>query len=102
MTHLLTAVSLRDVLSHAFAGALVDVQDDSRSHAGHFQHPAAPDGVSGTHFQVRLVSADFEGKSFVERHRMIYRVLRAAFEGGLHALQIHAVAPSEAGLAHLN
>ena len=39
--------------------------------------------------------AAFEGKSRVERHRVINAALAGAFERGLHALAIHAKAPGE-------
>jgi BolA family transcriptional regulator, general stress-responsive regulator len=41
------------------------------------------------------VSAKFERKSRVERHRLVYGLLTAEFADGLHALALAAKAPSE-------
>jgi BolA protein len=49
----------------------------------------------GTHYRVRVVSAEFERKSRVERHRLIYDLLTAEFTDGLHALALVAKAPGE-------
>jgi BolA protein len=46
---------------------------------------------------VHIVAAAFEGKSRLERHRMIHAVLATEFAAGMHALAIHAAAPGEAG-----
>ena len=70
---------------------LLDVVDESDRHAG---HPGARDG-GGTHYRIRVVSAQFERKSRVERHRLIYDLLTAEFADGLHALALVTKAPGE-------
>ena len=70
---------------------LLDVVDESDRHAG---HAGARDG-GGTHYRVRVVSAQFERQSRVDRHRMIYGLLTAEFADGLHALALVAKAPGE-------
>ena len=50
-----------------------------------------------THFRINIVSQAFDGKSRVERHRMINALLADEFAGKLHALAIKAQTPSEAG-----
>ena len=42
-----------------------------------------------------IVSPAFEGKSRVERHRMINTALASELAGSVHALAIHAQAPQE-------
>ena len=42
----------------------------------------------GDHFQVWIISESFEGKSLVDQHQMVYRVLR----GELGSERIHALA----------
>jgi BolA protein len=42
------------------------------------------------------VSKVFQGKSRIERHRLINAMLANELEGGVHALAIHAAAPGEA------
>ncbi|HSU98934.1 MAG TPA: BolA family protein [Roseiarcus sp.] len=70
---------------------LLDVVDESDRHAG---HAGARDG-GGTHYRIRVVSAQFERKSRVERHRLIYDLLTAEFADGLHALALVTKAPGE-------
>jgi BolA family transcriptional regulator, general stress-responsive regulator len=43
------------------------------------------------------VSPAFEGKSRIERHRMINAALAGELAGSVHALAIKAQAPGEAG-----
>lgn len=51
---------------------------------------------SETHFRVAIVSSEFNGKSLVERHRMVYDALGDELKtGGLHALNITTKTPEE-------
>jgi BolA family transcriptional regulator, general stress-responsive regulator len=89
------AMSTRDViinkLREAFLPESLDVSDESHLHEGHAGH--RPGGE--THFRLYIVSPAFEGKSRVERHRMINAVLAAELAGSVHALAIRAEAPGE-------
>jgi BolA protein len=78
-------------LTQTFAPDRLEVIDDSHSHAGHAG--ARPGGE--THFSVHIVSKAFQGKSRIERHRMINATLAAELAGGVHALAISAAAPGE-------
>lgn len=69
----------------------INLIDQSASHAGH--NAAAKAG--GTHFDLKIVSAKFTGKSRIERHRMIYKILDAQLKGHVHALAITALSPEE-------
>lgn len=71
----------------------LEVEDISHLHASH----AAVRGSAGgeTHFNVRVISREFEGKSLVKRHRLIYELLQEELQSGLHALSIDAKTPSE-------
>ena len=66
------------------------IKDDSARHAGH----AAMNGVEGeeTHLVVTISSAQFEGKSRLEQHRMVQALCQSEMAKGLHALQIKASA----------
>jgi BolA protein len=90
-----TTMHTRDIitrkLTEAFAPADLEVIDESDKHAGHAGH--RPGGA--THFQVYIVADVFQGKSRLERHRMINAALAEELAGGVHALAIHATAPSE-------
>jgi BolA protein len=87
-----TKGSITNKLREAFSPESLDVSDESHLHEGHAGH--RPGGE--THFRVYIVSAAFEGKSRIERHRMINSALAAELSGGVHALAIKAEAPGEA------
>lgn len=78
-------------LSEAFAPDSIDVVDESHLHEGHGGH--RPGGE--THFRVYIVSKTFEGKTRIDRHRMINAQLAAELAGPVHALALHAHAPGE-------
>ena len=78
-------------LREAFLPESLDVADESHLHEGHAGHQ--PGGE--THFRVYIVSPAFEGKSRIERHRMINATLAGELAGSVHALAIHAKSPDE-------
>ena len=86
-----TADIITEKLTGAFAPSSLRVVDESHQHEGHAGH--RPGGQ--THFRVYIVSPAFEGKSRIERHRMINATLAAELKGSVHALAIKAQAPGE-------
>ncbi|CEG10376.1 transcriptional regulator BolA [Afipia felis] len=78
-------------LTDAFHPESLSVIDESHLHEGHAGH--RPGGE--THFRVHIVSRAFEGKSRVERHRMINAILADDLAGGVHALALKTLAPGE-------
>jgi BolA protein len=78
-------------LTAALDPILLNVVDESDRHAG---HAGAREG-GGTHYRVQVVSAKFDRRSRVERHRLVYDLLTAEFADGLHALALVAKAPGE-------
>ena len=78
-------------LREAFTPESLEVQDESHLHEGHAGH--RPGGE--THFRVYIVSQAFQGKSRIERHRMINATLAGELAGSVHALALHAKAPGE-------
>ncbi len=50
---------------------------------------------SESHFNVTVVSATFDGMIRVERHRRIHELLKSELDGGLHALTLTLLTPSE-------
>jgi BolA family transcriptional regulator, general stress-responsive regulator len=78
-------------LREAFSPESLDVVDESHLHEGHSGH--RPGGE--THFRLYIVSAAFEGKSRLERHRMINTLLATELANSVHALAIKAQAPGE-------
>jgi stress-induced morphogen len=49
---------------------------------------------SQDHYEARVVSAQFEGKTPLERHRLVYAALGAAMHGPIHALSLKTSTPT--------
>ena len=79
---------IRQALQQALDPELLEVKDDSHRHAG---HEGARDGRG--HFKVHVVSAAFEGKLPLARHRAVYAALGTMMETDIHALSIRADTP---------
>jgi len=86
-----TQQTITNKLREAFFPESLEVQDESHLHEGHAGH--GPGGE--THFRIYIVSQAFQGKSRVERHRMINATLASELAGSVHALAIHAKSPGE-------
>lgn len=73
--------TIRARLLAAFPQARVDVTD-----------------LTGTldHFQAVVVAAEFDGKSRVEQHKMVYAALGELMGGPIHALALTTRAPDVA------
>lgn len=50
---------------------------------------------SESHFKLVVVSAKFDGKSLLERHREVYGLLKTEMNEGIHALALHTFSPAE-------
>lgn len=68
----------------------LEIGDDSAKHAG---HEGARGG--GGHYNLTIVSPQFNGMLTVARHRMIYNALGDLMHSRIHALSIKAYAPGE-------
>jgi BolA protein len=82
---------IRRKLESALAPEKLDVIDESHRHAGHAG--ARPEGE--THFRVEIVSAAFDGKSRVERQRLVYEILAEELKDRVHALALTTRTPGE-------
>lgn len=80
---------IKEKLSAAFSPEQLEIIDDSHHHAGH----ASAGG--GGHFTVNIISDAFDGKSLIERHRMVYAALQGMMQSEIHALSINAKTGSE-------
>ncbi|ANE56702.1 MULTISPECIES: BolA family transcriptional regulator [Methylomonas] len=85
----MTADIIRHKLEEAFKPELIEIIDHSAAHAGH----AGNQG--GGHYHVTLVSTQFENKSLVQRHQLVYQALGDMMKAEIHALSINALTPSE-------
>jgi len=80
-----TAAAIEQRLRDRLTPSALEVLDESADHAGH----AGANGTGfGTHFRVRIASAQFDGRSRVQRHRLVYDALQDFMDQGLHALAI--------------
>ena len=84
-----TVDRIRDRLA-ALGPVELSIEDDSARHAGHV---GAASG--GGHYNLCLVSARFEGKSRIERHRLVYDALADLMQREIHALAMVLLAPGE-------
>ncbi|KAG0486300.1 hypothetical protein HPP92_008395 [Vanilla planifolia] len=96
-TNLLSRANrIRQVLQSNLEAIALEVEDLSYQHAG---HAAMKGDHEETHFNVKIVSAKFDGQGLVRRHRMVYDLLADELKNGLHAISIVAKTPQESGLA---
>ena len=71
------ADELKKLIETGVAGAEVMVQGD------------------GDHFEATVVSEQFEGKSMVQQHQMVYGVLGDLMHGEVHALALRTLTPQQ-------
>jgi BolA protein len=81
---------IRVRLEAEFDPSHLQVKDQSHLHAG---HAGARDGMG--HFEVTIVADAFEGKSRIQRHRLVYAALGTLMQTDIHALKINAFSPGE-------
>jgi BolA protein len=82
--------AIRSRLVAALAPDALDIEDESQRHAG---HAGARDGRG--HFRLRIISAAFEGRNAIARHRAVYAALGDLMQTDIHALAIDARTPEE-------
>ena len=49
----------------------------------------------GDHFEATVVSQQFEGRSMVQQHQMVYATLGDRMGGEIHALALHTYTPAD-------
>ena len=82
---------MEELLREAFAPTRLEVINDSAQHHGH----SGDDGSGESHFTVVVESAAFDGKSRLERQRMVNRALGDIPGERVHALAIRAFSTGE-------
>lgn len=73
-------VMIRNKIEQEFEPQELILLNESHMHAG----PA-----ENSHFNLSLVSKQFEGKRRVARHQMVYKVLADELAGEVHAIALH-------------
>ncbi len=70
--------TIKDLIAAGLTDATVEVAGDGR------------------HFQALIVSPDFEGKTLLKRHRMVYALLEAHIASEvLHAISMRTLTPRQ-------
>uniref|UniRef100_A0A7S4DGY9 BolA-like protein n=1 Tax=Lotharella globosa TaxID=91324 RepID=A0A7S4DGY9_9EUKA len=85
-------------LTEELVPAKLVITDDSKGHVEHEAMKGLAAESGETHFTVEVVSDKFEGVSLVKRHRMIYEIVKAELDAGVHALSLKTKTPKEAGI----
>lgn len=67
----------------------LNIIDESHMHKGHAGN------TGGGHFNLVVVSENFQNKSTMARHRIVYAALKDLIPNDIHALSIKTFAPSE-------
>ncbi|KAM4690342.1 bolA-like protein 1 [Rhinophrynus dorsalis] len=80
-------MAIRSKLTQNLEPCHLEVLNESYMHA-------VPKG-SETHFKVVVVSEMFNGKSLIQRHRLVNELLKEELAGPVHALSIQAKTPQQ-------
>lgn len=86
----MTTELIKQKLNESIQPELIEIIDDSASHAGH-----AGARAGAGHYNVTIVAESFTGKTLVQRHQLIYQALGDLMKTDIHALGINALTPSE-------
>lgn len=68
---------------------LIEIEDDSASHAGHAGN------TGGGHYNLLIVSQAFDGLSLLQRHKLVFAQVDDLMQTRIHALSIRAKTPAE-------
>ena len=82
--------TIENLLRSALQPTDLLVKDQSHLHEG---HAGAKEGKG--HFDVTIVSDQFDGMNRIARHRLVYDSLGAFMESDIHALSITALTSAE-------
>ena len=80
-------IRIRSRLDEALKPVHVQLVNESDNHS------VAPG--SETHWNLVVVSAAFEGRRLLQRHRAVYAALGDELRAGIHALTMKTLAPDE-------
>lgn len=73
----------------------LELKNESQKHAKHIEQMDGVEFTGETHYKLIMVSSEFNGKSRIDRQRMIMDLLKDEFSSGLHALEIKVKAADE-------
>jgi BolA protein len=81
---------IHERLTQSLDPLALEIVDESIRHAGH-----AGAASGGGHFIVQIVSKAFQGKTLIQRHRLVYAAVDDLMHTEIHALSIEARTPEE-------
>lgn len=81
------AARIQDILQKGLAPVHLEIENESHMHSV----PAN----SETHFKVLVVTSVFEGKTRIDRQRIVNNLLKTELQSGLHALTQKTLTPEE-------
>ena len=81
---------MHTILESALSPEFIEIDDESHLHRG---HAGAQDGRG--HFALTLVSAAFDQKTAIARHRMVYQALGDMMSTDIHALKMNLYSSDE-------
>lgn len=81
----MTPAEIEARLRERLGAVHVEVEDESRLHAGH--------GATGGHYRAVVVSARFTGLSRVAAQRLVYEALGDWMRGPIHAFAVRTLTP---------
>ena len=82
---------ITDILNKNFDIYRCYVSDVSESHKGHSGYIKGEE----THFEILIISNDFENKNRLERHKIVNNCLKNEFKGSLHSITYRLMTVSE-------
>ena len=85
-----TKEKIEQIIKTVFHPLHIDIEDETWRHAGH-----AGAAQGGGHFNLVLVSDQFEGVNLLERNRKVFSALQEEMEENIHALSIKVFSASE-------
>ncbi|KAJ6594152.1 bola-like protein-domain-containing protein [Mycena capillaripes] len=89
-------MAMREKLTAQFGPTVLRISNDSWQHRHHAaMRDQGSDGSRETHFSVQIVSAAFQAKTTMQRHRLVYAALKEELDGGLHALSLQTKTEEE-------
>lgn len=75
---------MRELLNSALQPSYLEVIDESEQHLGHQEYGSG-------HYLVRISAAQFQGKTRVQCHQLVFNVLGQFIGQGIHALRIEII-----------
>lgn len=83
---------IEDKILNSFSPMFLEVINESHMHN-------VPKG-SESHFKIVVVTDQFENKSLLARHKMLYQLLDDELKSGVHALALHTFTAAEYEAKH--